>query len=400
MKKISQKKRLLERAGKHHFSMGLGDGASYLCRENMKYGLAKIHIAQEKLGIKPDATFLSTPDETVTRNKTRWKAGFGYGGKLVWGSGKDRFIVLDTKPNACGMLVGGLNRLPAPKQLIENITDSKNECYIDDINIDWDFAESNHFIDLFEVETLKLDYDFPKYVFVIHGSAPELCKDNKKGMGLYLDKSKELQNIAKKVNTEFGTLNILLDNQAKDYYNFFKYAEEFSKKKRKIVANALFGKYKDICNVTHQGLLNYNELLLGCHNTKAKSTVFPIALKADLPGFLFEGNQNISDEIIEVSGFTRRAQNLGVLDRLRESNILPHGGGYSFSDFLKVKEVIEIGENRYFNLEMRAEIGNKICSDVREMEFDYRGKAVVLRTVELQLGQIVAKLIPKFVLKI
>jgi hypothetical protein len=49
---------------------------------------------------------------------------------------------------------------------------------------------------------------------------------------------------------------------------------------------------------------------------------------------------------------------------------------------------------------MRAEIGNKICSDVREMEFDYRGKAVVLRTVELQLGQIVAKLIPKFVLKI
>ena len=82
------------------------------------------------------------------------------------------------------------------------------------------------------------------------------------------------------------------------------------------------------------------------------------------------------------------------------SNILPHGGGYAFSDFLKVKEVIEIGENRYFNLEMRAEIGNKICSDVREMEFDYRGKAVVLRTVELQLGQIIAKLIPKFVLKI
>ena len=380
--------------------MGLGDGAAYLCRENMKYGLAKIHVVQEKLGFKPDATFVSTPDETVTRNKTRWKAGFGYGGKLVWGSGKDPFIILDTKPNACGMLVGGLDTLPDPTELIENITSYKNECYIDDIKLDWDFAHSNHFIDLFEVETLKLDYNFPKYVFVIHGSAPELCGDNKRGIGLYLDKSKELQNISEKVQTDFGSLNVLVDGLAKEYYAFYKYAETFSKNKRKVVANTIFGNFKEICNVNHQGLLNYNELLLGCHNTKDENSIFPIALKADLPGFLFEGNENITDEIIEVCGFYKRAEKLGVIDRLRKSNVLPHGGGYSFSDFLKVKEVIEMDERRYFILEMRAEIGNKICSDVRDMEFDYRGKAVVLRTVELQLGQIIAKLIPKFVLKI
>ena len=113
---LTRRKQLLERASKHYFTLGLGDGASYLCRENMKYGLAKIHIIQEKLGLKPNATFLSTPDETVTRNKTRWKAGFGYGGKLVWGSGKERLIVLDGKPNACGMLVGGLDELPKPQK--------------------------------------------------------------------------------------------------------------------------------------------------------------------------------------------------------------------------------------------------------------------------------------------
>jgi hypothetical protein len=398
--KLTGKTKLLERASKHYFTLGLGDGASYLCRENMKYGIAKIHIAQEKLGFKPDATFLSTPDETVTRNKTRWKAGFGYGGKLVWGSGKEHFIVLDTKPNACGMLVGGLDELPNPKSLIEKITSYKNECYIDNIKLDWDFAESNHFIDLFEVESLKLDYNFPKYVFIIHGAVPELCGKNEKGVGLYFDKSPKLQNISENIKTDFGCLNVLIDNAAKEYYDFYKYAEQFSKKKRSLVGELLFGKYQEICNITHQGLLSYNELVLGCHNTKDSSTVFPMALKADLPGFLFEGNENISDEIIEVSGFSKRAESLGVTDRLRGSNVLPHGGGYSFSDFLKVKEVIEIGDSRYFILEMRAEIGNKICSDVRDMEFDYRGKAVVLRTVELQLGQIVAKLIPKFVLKI
>jgi len=380
--------------------MGLGDGASYLCRENMKYGLAKIHIVQEKLGFKPNATFLSTPDETITRNQTRWKAGFGYGGKLVWGSGKDRFIVLDTKPNTCGMLVGGLDKLPTPRQLIENITINREDCFIDDINLDWDFSNSNHFIDLFKVESLKLDYDFPKYVFVIHGAVPELCRENKKGMGLYFDKSQTLRSISQKIETEFGSLHILVDSAAKEYYQFYQYAELFSKKKRRLVAEAIFGRFREICNVTHQGLLNYNELLLGCQNTKDENSIFPIVLKADLPGFLFEGNENITDEIIEISGFTRRAEKLGVMDRLRGSNVLPHGGGYSFSDFLKVKEVIEIEEKRYFILEMRTEIGNKICSDVRDMEFDYRGKAVVLRTVELQLGHIIAKLIPKFVLKI
>ncbi|MFX0140612.1 MAG: hypothetical protein ACFFDN_43630, partial [Candidatus Hodarchaeota archaeon] len=101
-----EKTELLKRAKRHYFSTGLGDGASYLCRANMKYGLAKIHLAQEEFGITPDATFVSTPDETITRNTTRWKAGFGYGGKLIWGSGKDKFIILDSKPNACGMLVG------------------------------------------------------------------------------------------------------------------------------------------------------------------------------------------------------------------------------------------------------------------------------------------------------
>lgn len=398
---MSEKKKLLERAKNHYFALGLGDGASYLCRENMKYGLAKIHIVQEKLGFEPNATFLSTPDETVTRNKSRWKAGFGYGGKLVWGSGKDPFIILDAKPNTCGMLVGGIDKLPNPRQLIENITSYRKDCYIDNINIDWDFAHSNHFIDLFEVESLKLDYNFPKYVFIVHGSAPELCRENKKGMGLYFDRSKELQSISQRFDTEFGCLHVLLDSAAKEYYRFYQYAEQFSKNKRRLVAEAIFGRFREICNVTHQGLLNYNELLLGCQNTKdANNNIFPIALKADLPGFLFEGNENLNDEIIEVSGFSKRAENLGVMDRLRGSNVLPHGGGYAFSDFLKVKEVIEVGDKRYFILEMRAEIGNKICSDVRDMEFDYRGKAVVLRTVELQLGQIIAKLIPKFVLKI
>ena len=105
MEKLSESE-LIERAKRHIFTLGLNDVASYLCRLNMKFGLAKMHYTQYKLGMEPNATFISAPDETVTRNKVRWESGIGYGGKISWGSGEDKVIILDVMPNACGMLEG------------------------------------------------------------------------------------------------------------------------------------------------------------------------------------------------------------------------------------------------------------------------------------------------------
>jgi hypothetical protein len=381
--------------------MGLGDGSSYLCRENMKYGLAKIHIAQEKFGFEPNAYFLSTPDETITRNLSRWRAGFGYGGKLVWGPGNDKIIILDIKPNACGMLVGGIDELPEPKKLLQQVNDAKEDLYIDDIKIDWDFGGSNHFINLYKVGIHTPYLKLSNYVFVIHGSVPELRKETQNGIGLYFDKSVTLKEQSQVVETKFGNLHILVDSDAKEYLNFYRYAESFAAKKRKMVAERIFGHFTEVCNVPHQGLLNYNEILLGCHNTKNQNgNALPITLRADLPGFLMKGFDNLSEETIDGLGFARRAEKLGLIDRLRNANILPHGGGYSFKDFIGVQEVIEIDDNRYFILDMQTGIGNKICSDVRDMEFDYRGKSVVLKTVELRLGEIQARLTPNYMLKV
>jgi len=392
---------LLKRAKAHYFSTGMGDGAAYLARENMKYGLAKIHIAQEKNGLEPNATFITTPDETVTRNLARWKAGFGYGGKLEWGSGKDKFIILDSKPNACGMLVGGLNELPEPSDLIDRIHTARNELFVDDIPIDWDLSKGNHFIDLFKVVRRSIDVFIPDYAFIIHGSVSELRGETEKGMGLYFDRSESLREKSKIIETSLGKMHILLDSDAVEYYNFYQYADHFAKKKRELVAEAIFGKYHKVVNITHQGLLDYNTLLLGCQNVKdPDATMLPIALRADLPAFLMKGIPNFDEEIIEGLGFTKRAEKLGVTSRLLNANIIPHGGGYTFKDFINVLEVIEIKNQRYFILDMQTDVGNKICSDVREMEFDYRGKGVILRTIELGFGDIMARLIPHYVLKI
>ncbi|KKL59499.1 hypothetical protein LCGC14_2214720, partial [marine sediment metagenome] len=89
---------LLDRANQFIFSTGLNDGASKLCRANMKYGLAQFHLIQEKYGFEPKATFITSPDETISRNAFRWNSGIGYGGRLNWGSGNEKIVFLNVKP--------------------------------------------------------------------------------------------------------------------------------------------------------------------------------------------------------------------------------------------------------------------------------------------------------------
>ncbi|MHA1339806.1 MAG: hypothetical protein ACTSRZ_06675 [Promethearchaeota archaeon] len=127
---------LLARAKKHYFSLGIDDGVASLCKWNFIYGLAKLHYAQELLGLEPNATFISTPDETISRNTARWKSGYGYGGKLTWNNKPEKLIVVDTKPNACGMLVGGIDEIPTYKELVKRLNIMfTEEFYIDDVRV-------------------------------------------------------------------------------------------------------------------------------------------------------------------------------------------------------------------------------------------------------------------------
>jgi hypothetical protein len=399
---MDDKEGLLTRAEAHIFSTGVRDGATNLCRANMKYGLAKIHWVQERLGLKPDATFISTPDMTISRNAARWKSGFGYGGKVSWGDGDIDLSILNTKPNTCGMLVGGLDRFPDSSELvhkIDRLRDRKME--IDGIEIQWDFHLSNHFIDLFWAKPLA-ETKFPEYVFIIHSSARELTGDNPRGFGLYYDRSVLLHDQAERFDTPFGSLHILTGPRAREYYEFYRYAEEYARKKRIVAAETLFGEFQLISNEVHQGLVNVNEILLGCHllNTKDREWVLPLVLRADVPAYLVKGKPNLGESEIEALGFAKRSQGLGVYDRLTNANIIPHGAGYTFPDLLNVSRVLEYNDHRYFEVDQVTDRGKKVLSDVREIPYAYRGREVVLRTLELNLCELVAKLVPRYVLKI
>ena len=399
---MANKEELLARAEAHMFSTGLHDGATHLCRANMKYGLAKIHWIQEKLGLKPDATFISTPDMTISRNAARWKSGFGYGGKVSWGDGDIDLVILNTKPNTCGMLVGGLDRFPDSLELVSKVDKLKNrKAQIDGIEMQWDFHLSNHFIDLFWVKPLG-DVKLPEYMFIIHSSARELRGDDQTRFGLYYDRSVLLQEMAERFDTPFGSLHVLTGSRAREYYEFYCYAEEYSKKKRILAAEVLFGSFQLISNEVHQGLVNMNEILLGCHllDESDPECLLPFVLRADIPAYLVKGKPNLGESEIEALGFTQRSQRLGIYDRLKNANIIPHGAGYTFPDLLDVCRVLEYNDHRYFEVDQVTDRGKKVLSDVREIPYTYRGREVVLKTLELNLCELVAKLVPRYVLKI
>ncbi|MBN2441886.1 MAG: hypothetical protein JXJ04_11080 [Spirochaetales bacterium] len=399
---MMDKETLLKQAKKHCFFIGLNDSGSELCKANSVYGIAAMHYIQEKLGVKANATFITTPDMTITRNVTRWRSGFGYGGKLSWGDGSSELIVLNTKPNACGMLAGGLEELPPVDRIIERIHRLASEkTLINGIEVAWDFYKSNHFIDLFLTKQIqKLDHELPPYAFIIHGSAGEFSGNNKNGFGLYYDRSEELMNMAEEIETPIGTYYVLTGKNANAYYEFYKTVEDFSKKKKEYAAKKIFGDYLTISNECHQGLLNMNQMLLGCNHMKQDNTLFPLTLRGDLPAYLVRGMPSLSPDCIDTMGFEKRARNLGVYDQLINLNIFPHGGGYNLPDVLNVNKVIEIEKTRYFDVDMLNDRGKKIISDVRELPFEYRGRTVVLRAIEAGLIEIVAKLIPQYILKI
>lgn len=406
--KVSElsKLELLERASEFIFSTGLNDGASKLCKANMKYGLAQMQLIQEKYGFEPKATFISSPDETISRNEFRWNSGLGYGGRLNWGNGNEKIIFLNVKPNCCGILVGGLEELPDPYNLIKKVDEIKSsELYHNNILINWDYGISNHFVNCFETKNLS-DMKLPPYIFLIHGSAPEFRSLNE-GLGLYIDKSQSLNDIAIKEETKFGKHYILLDNDAKDYLKFHEKALKFSNSKRQIIADNLFDfGYKVICNQPHQFLRDYNNMYLGSNCTDSScnnitSDLFPTTLRADIAAYLFRGKKNFSITALKSQNFLNRAEDLELLELLKNACILPHGGGYSLSDIEDVLDVLEYKHQRYFVTSLKTNISRlKIVKNVGNLQFEYRGRDIVLKTMQLDLGDIIARFNPLFSLKL
>ena len=386
----------LELARRSIISLGVGDAANQLAEANMVYGLAKIMWAQVRDGLEPRACFIAAPDCTITRNAARWTAGFGYGGKLFYDFGQPA-VVLDAKPNACGMLVGGIMQAPTSEQIgrrIERLT--QRPAVLDGIEVHWDFSAGNHFIDIFAAQPLTAQAIAWPYVFIIHSACPELRGPSEAGPGLYWDKSPALLARAEIVDTPWGALRILREAAAGEYWEFFQYAADFAARKRLMAAEALFGEFEPIANRFHQGLLAPGEVLLGSHHSLWPEPL-PMTLRPDLPSYLMAGRPNVQASRLDRETIAQRSEY--AAECLERANILPHGGGYALDGIRRLVRVVDHGPRRLFELERETAGTTDLVADPGALPMRYRGRQVLVRAIEYGLGEPVVRLEPLIVVK-
>ena len=66
-----------------------------------------------------------------------------------------------------------------------------------------------------------------------------------------------------------------------------------------------------------------------------------------------------------------------------------------------VLDILEYKDQRYFVTSLKTNISRlKIIRNVSELQFEYRGRDIILKTIQLDLGDIIARLNPLFSLKL
>ncbi|OKY77857.1 MAG: hypothetical protein BTN85_0333 [Candidatus Methanohalarchaeum thermophilum] len=363
------------------YSFAVDDLSSRLSISNTKFGLAKIDSVLKDKRINKSPTCVFGPDAGITRNFERWKSGFGYGCVIRWPEG---FAFPEMKPNSCGMILVRLDEVPSYDDVVSNIVELRDRnLKIDDIEVIWDFGKSNHFVEVYEATESKTDEVEEGEVFaLLHTSASE-----KKHLMYDFDKWQDRG--GRWVDTAFGEILTLEGDLVDRYFREYKELEEFSIKKRRLVAEEILPDLEVVSNPTHQGLFDKNEIRLGLY--EAQEGLFPLSFNSRLPVYLIRPNS--SSEIPKAGEelYSNKAVDL---------NLLPHGGGYklslSESDY-NIKPIIKEG-NRFFAIKPNDR--DYVLSNPSNIPFDYRGTKVLDKVREFGLGEAVVKLEQRYTIKI
>jgi hypothetical protein len=326
---------LIEQARANTFIHSYQDPTLRLAAEIAAIGLSRIMELQALVGAEPEAVCIIGPDASPSRNEHRSAAGFITGAKYVWKSDGKPVLPVGFGSNACGLSVVALHE-EAPLAEVRKRLDAvaSEKAQIDGINIEFDFARRNHFIEVFEVTEVLDSREFDKHVgsshaAILHCSAPELKTRSNFGFGLQYDQSPELRSMCYAALPDNPTgLPCLTGSNAERYYSLAAYAEEFSAAKRHYIAQRLFPDYRDISNTVHHNVIGVGEAVLGCQRF-SPDTCYAFLLGPDAPSYLVVGLANsalragrLADVAAGNSEFVELA--------LQGANVIPHGGGFYF----------------------------------------------------------------------
>ncbi|MHA1205997.1 MAG: hypothetical protein ACTSSO_00335 [Candidatus Hodarchaeales archaeon] len=399
-----QNRDLIQKARSEIYSWATNDLTCQLAKEVMSIGLAKIKSFLQVVESDPnDVLVVFGPDGSITRNKSRFSAGVGYGCAVVT---KEYVFPSLLHPNGCGFGLYYVEDMPDLTLIMDRLMNLKREGVpVGDKKGKWDIWKSNHFIDILRLDSLVVSQSrYSKFIpegnyVLIHSS-----QQTEKQMLSYWKEDEFV-----KANTPFGTVEGLIDQSREDYLKFFLQVEEYSKQKRTSIAEKLFGENNITCisNPTHQGYYKENDFFtmrLGLYNTLNSTgdnsiPLFPVGFNAYSFIYLYEGSPNVKRKHWTGSQL-QQAQDSNHVHILDKINILPHGGGYKLMyPFNKAKTVLYKGEY-YYELSQAPMESSMLIQNVDSLEYGYRTPTEVLPLVErLDLGKLAARFVPTQVIK-
>ncbi len=367
----------IRNAEKYIFSLGINDSAEKIGRINATLYLAKMHYIQEKLGYKPRAMIIGGPDFTFQTAPHKFYASVPEGCKIIWGDGAYDLIFNDMESDFCGMLVGAVRNDLGLERLLDTLYRMKEK----NIEIDGkkillrNFSSGSHFLNLYEVENQEV-LGLPEMVAVLHTSSDEM-------RDLLLNFTRER---SEEIQTPLGKSYVLQGDDAREYARRCKYASDFSKRKRKLLFEEIFGSNEILTNQNHYELTGLNEAVIGCNNVTKEGEVFVLTLADGLSAYLVKGKMNISPKKIrEIMSGPREIEEW-VYDNLRKANILPHGGGHKLNKIDSVAKVILYPSGKVIVTKSDSEPNTTAYVNMKEISRGYRSEPILDRVRSLKLG--------------
>lgn len=383
---------LLHLAGQSIWSgLAVDDSATSLALANLRHGLAKMLATQHQLGFPLDATFICSPDFTTPRNQVKWQWGLAIGGKVQWGDGSQPLVFLDPQVNTSTALVATVDHRPELRVMLERIDRLRGkQVVIQGLDMEWDLGRDNHFLNVYQVASSSGLNLISEFVVIVHGGEAEVRKPNALGWGLDYRESPPLREHMLVVDTPFGPTRVLTGQAAWDHYAGYLRYQNYSKEKRRVIAEEIFPGCQVISNEHHHGFDGINTALIGAYGfDPGLDTVYPITLRSDLPTYLARGTANVRhDHLPDAVPAT-----LG--NRIANANVLPHGGGYTYPELASLEEIVPGATERYFVLRTTSG-GRRVTADLTSIPFEYRGEPVMEMVRTWGLGEIVASLQPLY----
>lgn len=382
--------KLLDVARQHiHSKCSINDSGSRLSLHNINIGLAKVLYVLQSLGYLPDASFFSSPDLTPPKGISKWEWGLTAGGLLSWGDGSRPLIFLDPRVSIGSALVGGFSEPVHIDQLYARIEKVKESTIkVGGITTRWDYNAGNHFINIYE--TIEKDKtQLPPYIFIVHGSAREITEPTKLCHGLDYQKSGELREKMKTVETPLGICRILVDKDAEKFFKQYKKAEDFALRKHQTYAEQIFGDFRLISNKIHHGYINANNVVLGCyHLSPGNQDLYPITLRPDLHSFLVRGKLRKNQKKEPASGIGEYLESA-----IYSGTVIPHGGGATYPHIKNILKDYRLYGGSHLILEA-LDSSSIIIENLQSQQSAYRGLEVIECAERNELIQIAAELAP------